>query len=655
VRNAILEAGNGVTIILTSSGIDSLAASRDAACRRAAKPHASPDAIGLRAPPQSKTSISLASHQAAIEYMANVRSYGTDAKRYFSPGSLKKLDSPEDGPAEYECRFKESADAIAAGGQSVKYEMCEGRGRVPCPYKPVCRAAEGMIGVKTARVATSNHASMATLDDAAGTTGILVVHDPPDVLETISFSHRELEEALSDLSMFEAYYRACMRPALLALGVWMREIGKAYEPVNVTDIFVQADDAIDPDELRSACRAANVEPDNDPVLNLLLCVKMATVNNERGNAPPALRSQMIQARHSTMLALRIGIASKVMYALWRMVTRRDTPYAMVLMRRGNDRVLTATGPLDPYITALTRQGSTVIVAQSVDMESIEKVTGYEPKVHRIHLPVVKNIDRTMYRWDHGNRKHLLSRSGYIRWRELRGPLKAVLDWLLDRPVIASAAIVAFEPITLACQFALAPPDGTEAAAIEGMWRAHKWPAKALQEAAKGLLDVLAKIPKFVVWVHYGANQRLGKHDALASIGDPFFSQARAEVEGSYLGLDAAGVFRRQEAQCGMTLARLHAEVAHAHARSHASLLHVGQVLPADPDWNDAHVVALGMRPQRVVRFEDFKAVALRTGLSQREIAKALDVTPGSVSRWMTGQMTVSREIFDKLSKLPLNK
>lgn len=652
ISRSVQDAGDGVTVVIVSGGIDATSASVDAATTRAAKQHVSPDADGMRAPIQSKTGIALPTHQNAIECASVVRGLGVDVKRFFSPPSLKKPKANDTDHDEYECRYKESADAIVRGGQNVKLEFCDGRHTMPCAFRSVCLAAEGVMGPKHSRVATSNHASMNVLSSASGTTGTLIVHDPPNILSTLAVSYEEMIDTHKDLDLFEDRYVAAMRPALSVMTAWVREIGAFYTSSAIEDVFIESADALDPEELGNALAAMKLESFGDAIVDALCCVRASRLSAKGNDAPPVRRVQMLQARQNKSLALRIGNASRVLYMIWCACTRVDTPYSLMITPKGRSRVLSATGPRDPYITALTRQGSTVVIGKNVDLAAIEKVAGHAPRVHRIRVAPTADVERMMLKWTSGTRRNLLDRNGQLRPRFVLGPLDQIASWLRARSWIRSCAVMTFDFLSLICRYAKAHEDSKESAAIEEIWRAHGHSVKALRQSAREVAPALVKLPGEVVWTHFGANEDLQRFEALATLGNPFSSQARTRAESAYLDLDRDGMRQRQKEQCAVILAQAHDAVAYGpHPR--VALLHLGEVPPAGPGWPAPAPASENGRPPRAdaVPTERFKALLDQSGKSLSYIAERLGVSKGTLSKYATGRLSVSTALFQSLKKL----
>src|SRR5262249_49510255 len=159
-------------------GLGKTAAIRRVAAERAQKEYETDTATGARAPWQSKTAISVDKNSLAEQIARDLRAAGASVKRIYGPLSVLRQDGTP------ECRFYETARLLVEGGQSIQREFCEGRGKQKCEFYDVCRAREGIDGPADARITVGPHALLSQLNAAAGSTGLVVIDEPPALLET---------------------------------------------------------------------------------------------------------------------------------------------------------------------------------------------------------------------------------------------------------------------------------------------------------------------------------------------------------------------------------------------------------------------------------------------------------------------------------------
>ncbi|MDY0004939.1 MAG: DEAD/DEAH box helicase family protein, partial [Polyangia bacterium] len=177
LRAAIRDAPDGLSLIAAECGLGKTAAAIEVAAERASRSHASPAAEGKRAPAHSKTAISVDKHELALQIVADLAARGVQARRLFGPLSLKH----EDGTPV--CQLHQVARHLVDGGQPMQWELCHGRDIEPCPHRDTCPARDGIEGPDDARVTVGPHQLVGALDREAGTTGLLVIDEPPDLLD----------------------------------------------------------------------------------------------------------------------------------------------------------------------------------------------------------------------------------------------------------------------------------------------------------------------------------------------------------------------------------------------------------------------------------------------------------------------------------------
>ena len=255
LQETIRSAPPGVTLISAECGLGKTKAAIRVAAERAAKQHASPDATGARAPMQSKTSISVDKNALAMQIQDDPELAAVGVKRVFGPLSVLHADGTP------ECHFHDVAQPLVAGGQSMQRELCEGRGRFKCDHYESCTARLGYEGPDDARVTIGPHAIFSALDKAAGTTGLLVIDEPPDLLEKTCITLDDLELTEGTLSAFDRDYTSAMRPALHAVRAWLEAPAEDHGSMLVKDAVRTFSDAVDPACLDRAQMAAQTDGD----------------------------------------------------------------------------------------------------------------------------------------------------------------------------------------------------------------------------------------------------------------------------------------------------------------------------------------------------------------------------------------------------------
>jgi hypothetical protein len=121
LEDALRAPPDGLLLIHAGCGVGKTRAAERVAAERAAKPYATKDATGQRAPPQSKTGIAVDKHTLVKQVVRHLDVLGVPAAWHHGP--LAKLD--EDGRPV--CKHAEVAGALVAGGQPMQWVLCRGR------------------------------------------------------------------------------------------------------------------------------------------------------------------------------------------------------------------------------------------------------------------------------------------------------------------------------------------------------------------------------------------------------------------------------------------------------------------------------------------------------------------------------------------------
>ncbi|MGE3675412.1 MAG: hypothetical protein AB7K71_37430, partial [Polyangiaceae bacterium] len=114
LEHAIANAPPGLTLIKAQCGLGKTQAAMRVAAARAATPYASDNAQGLRAPPHSKTALSVDKNNLAKQCLTTLRVLQAPTARFFGPLSLRR--DTDDGKAEPVCKLHEIAKPLVEGG-----------------------------------------------------------------------------------------------------------------------------------------------------------------------------------------------------------------------------------------------------------------------------------------------------------------------------------------------------------------------------------------------------------------------------------------------------------------------------------------------------------------------------------------------------------
>lgn len=598
----------GVRLIEAGCGVGKTHAMRLLAAERASAAHATPGPH-TRAPRGSRTAISVPTHELAQQIVADLRAAGVDAARVYGPLAVRGAGGL---PV---CQFHASGQALAAGGQSVRRELCEGRGR-PCQYRDTCSARDGVDGSPSARVLVGPHALVAELAEAAGATGLLAIDEPPALVQHQTVTAEQLDEAALYLSRFSRRYADAVAPLLSIVRHWL-DLAPLDEP-HALERALELGSAAP--HLEEAAYLATGECDTR---------SQAAAASERPTDPPLLDAGTAFAcRLDQRLAQRVGQASRVVLALRSALLSPATSSCTVVESGGRRRLEIAS--LDErLLAALTRDGETVVAAADVAIHAglYERALGYAPPLERYAAADGAPVRRVLVE-ERATRTAWATRSGLDIEAVSRALGRALA--LIPREVAGATVrvcLVTYPAVEAVVREALGLPAG-------GSWPASR---ERLDEAARALSIVLDG--RDVVVSHYGAVRGLDhwkERDALVTLGDPWPPLDVVERELGVLGVPAGvdGRARRAAALAAAELEQAHGRLRAPHRRTPGLAVHVGSLLPAG--W-PADV-------ERVVEGGDRDAVPLPTlrdaveaAGGARAAARLLGVAERSVRRWCSGE------------------
>lgn len=348
--HAINDAGDGLSVVRVPCGAGKTFTARQIATQR--------HAAGLR------TTISVPTNELAEQIAADLRAAGVPTLRLFGPTAPKR---PDGRPV---CEYHASAVHLANGWQSVRWELCEGRGKDPCPYRQTCTAADGMDGPHDALVVVGNHGLLSQLDRATGVRGLLIIDEPPHVLDDQSLTDDDLVEAYEQLGKFELGYRYA--PAIALARAWLRE--------GQLDAFHSLAD-VDPDvpDLGALLEQAEFED---------VATAVEDTIPQRARAPQADRLQLITTRSDATRAGRLGRASRVLTVLYRALTDAGVRTVVYEAHRSKERQMAVVGVEQQLHAALQRDGRVVVTAADAHLylQHYEDVVGYRPPLVELGAP-----------------------------------------------------------------------------------------------------------------------------------------------------------------------------------------------------------------------------------------------------------------------------
>ena len=625
MRAALRNAPDGLTLLAAECGLGKTAAALDVAAERAARTHANPDAEGKRAPLHSKTAISVDKHELALQVVADLAARGVQARRLFGPLSLKH---PDGTPV---CQLHDVARHLVSGGQPMQWELCQGRDIEPCPHRDTCPARDGVEGPEDARVTVGPHQLVGALDREAGTTGLLVIDEPPDLLDLTPLRPADLERTLGMLHVFDAGFASALAPALEALHAWAEHVGPLSECVPIREAITQAGEIIDSATMKRAEITCGFK--GDPVQY----AAAAQPDERTGKAPPIRYAELKAARNNVAYARKLGRASGVLHTLFHAVTS-EAPAAVVLEKGSKGRPhLIVIAVREQLARALRREGAVVAMDANIEVNApiYAKAVGYDPPLHRFAGADGVPIRRLHVRRKSAVRKHWIPRG---KLKLAPGLVQSVKDILEFAEGTSSLGIITMHAIELALRAALEP----ETPQHETAWREARQDPEALTQAREVLGPLLRAYPGEILLGHYGAVRGLNymsDMDCLATLGDPWPHLNRVRHEVAFLALDDTWESRMVEL-CKAELEQAHGRLRAVHRQAPARAIHVGSVRPGGHGWTVGQVEVRAVqtgRPATVpaMTTQDVRSIVELAG-GVREAARLSGVSRSSISRILTG-------------------
>lgn len=579
IKGAIRAANERLSLVVVPCGTGKTRQLREVALERARKERKEG---AKRAPLGSRTAISLPTHELCGQVANDLEAEGEPVLRLVGIGSFRGPDG------RLVCAYAPQAQALAAGGCSVRLELCEGRGR-PCPHRETCPARGGFIGSEDARIVVGPHALVAELDAAAGKTGLLAIDEPPAMLRTERYTLADLDHAIALLERVAPRYSAGLRPALVAVRDWVGR-GVDEAPGDIARAWSVGADANAMDVAFTALGATSVEESADLAIDPVA----------KGSAPPLTTEAAFDARLATGIARQIGRATRVM---------RDVREACLRLEDGRHRgaatiergVLVLTLVADGIRRAVQREGAIVVLAADADLHAplIQRLAlDYEPKVTRVAARLGAPVRRVL----------LESPASRTRWvRDGVVQRKLVLDGLragiaeLERAGVKRCLVVTFKA---AEELLASDPE-----------------AQAILARAGGELG------------HYGGLRGLDRwkaFDACLTLGDPRPNLGDVQREVAILGQGDASTRLDELAAAELEQAFGRLRLVHRAPDRPALLVHVGMVVPRG--WHEP--------VERRRAGDEGDREGLRRAVDGAGgptlAAGLLGVTPGHLRRWLNG-------------------
>lgn len=609
--------GDGVHAVGAECGLGKTRAAQEVALERAAKTHKSPDAKGTRAPAQSKTGLSVPTHTLAAQVAGDLRARGANVLRVFGPLSVV------DEHGKPVCKFHDAAAALQAGGQSVPWEVCAGRGKQPCEHRETCPAADGQDGPEDARIVVGPHAMVDAISGAVGSTGLVVIDEPPSMLESETFREADFDTALAIVDAFEGYYGVRLEPCVRAVRAWF-ERGLIDQRSTLAEI------------------AAEHAGDS---ANALVNARAARKPNARGG-PPLRLAESARARRYVSLARQLGTASRVFGAVHAAAVA-EAPVVWRIDETPRGRVLVMTAPRADYVAALRRPGSVVVMDAAIEMHvpTIARVVGYDPPMHVFRARDGAPVERVQLFESKANRS-----GAWAHGRPVWSKIAPMIARAVREAGSGTVGLITWKAVRLVLD---TPGDDVDRA-----WKLLGMPAGLLEEGRAALASVIEGLRGRVLLGHYGAMRGLNSMsdvDTLVTVGDPWVNKGQSDNDAAYLGVDPEAWF---EDQARAELEQAHGRLRSLHRTRPARAIHLGAVRPGGAGWSSAKVRVLeqaGGRPQneRAMDVHEARKITEAAG-GTRHVAERLGCDMRTVQRYLSGTRKIPAGVAQSWRELSPN-
>lgn len=605
LEKAIANAPDGVSVVAAGCGTGKTRATVAVAVQTAKRGRTQKG----RARYGAKTVISVPTNLLARQVVESVRAAGGKVLRVFSPASEVDADGK---PV---CRFADSARSIASGHLSVPYELCDGRGQDPCPYRAECPAASGRSGDEDALIVVGNHGLLGQLVEVAGTAGMRVIDEPPALLETHALNAVDFATVAAHMHAFERPYIEGLKPAVYAFEALLRTMPADVPAQDVEDIVTR--------ETLHAAREV------------------------RADAGPRLRwTEVRRAREQSAFASDLARAARCTWIIW-LALASGTKWVVRVEHKNGVPTLLFTGPNIDLVAALRIEGRTVLLDASPDTAVLSKVAGYDltKRATRVHAADGAPIQRTHLQWSGGSRRSLLAPNGTPYFDRLVPALRASLAWAAEDPECKTLGLITMLSVHLAIEAAL----GLD---VDREWRKRGLPMAGLTEAKETLGPIVTRWQGTILLGHYGAVRGLDHWkgvDALITLGDPWPNLGQVRSDIAYLG-DAPDIAdKRSEWLARIELEQAHGRLRAPHRDRPGRALHIGRLRPEGPGWDsgvEIRALAHGRPPNESSgTVDELRAwIARNANGSIRMAARMLGLTDTAVRRYLTGSRAIPASV-----------
>jgi DNA-binding XRE family transcriptional regulator len=302
------------------------------------------------------------------------------------------------------CIHHDIATNLAEGGQSISYELCNGRNETKCIMYETCEARKGFEGSEDSDIMVSNHNMLSQLNEHAGKKGTLVIDEPKAFTTTYKITKKDRELITKRMDNFEFRYIMHARDYLNRIITW------EDQELSFTDLTLDVD----------LSEITNME-----------------TRHKRG-VPPIKREYLQMLRKAKEASEEIGKVSKLIYILYRAKTERS----IVIL---NEDVIEITMYDEDMRNALLREGTVIITDANADLflDQIEAMTGNKPEFYQHSTGDNAPMERSIIKKKGANRSNWILYGNPVPQNGIEDALKHIVEWHVPGNKIG---IITFFPI-----------------------------------------------------------------------------------------------------------------------------------------------------------------------------------------------------------------
>lgn len=596
--------------------------------------------------PEAKVGIVTNSNQLAIQTFEALQKRGVKAKRLFGPASLK---DKEGKPV---CRYLPIVQPLSEAKMSPQAHICLGNGKQPCEFLETCAAAQGWEGDEKANVVIGTYAKMAQVAEEIGKHGLLIIDEAPMVLVHHTLTLADLELALKMIDCFQNKYRDALHPLVQTFRAWLKDQEPTSFGVPLLTLIEQANHCVDPEILRRAISATQIEPSGTACLDVVECALHALEPDTSDLTPPLRSGETFKMKTHPGYAARLARAGKTLRALHETALgiRSNKPPLIRLYEVRDQITMDVVCPNHLLRSILLRQRKVVLLDASaaLNLPLIQAVSGIEMQRHRFTVRDGAPIERCVLPISSASRSMWQPYGAPIWDNGILRMLQRAVDWAQqpflfhkDQPPLITRDLffVSYLPIYLTMSAALNP----ERTDVWARWANLGLRPASLEKGIERVRPILRSWPGTWLLGYFG-NIRGMNHamhcQASITFGDPRPQYGIAEHESQYLNFDLEEFVKLS---AGCELEQAHGRLRAIQRTTPARMLHVGTVLPRGTGWESP--ILLETNPEEAARAGAMSGVEftmLREALrwTQDQMAQILGIARRTVVRYEAGQRKI---------------